>query len=144
MFCRFPCIVRLKHINNSHEVYFGAFFASHHLVHEKASAYGEEGRDLFVRKGWWLGSERAAAQYTSHLLSYLTTDWIPRSLHRGKNTVDLEEEMSFWGLAACPSPLLVFLPSAALHFMTAAVTDTASSSLSTPAKMWNGVEYRVC
>ncbi len=102
------------------------------------------GRDLFVRKGWWLGSERAAAaaQYTSHLLSYLTTDWIPRSLRRGKNTDDLGEKLSFRELAACTSPLSVFLPSAALRLMTATVT--ASSLLSMPAKMWNGVGYRVC
>ncbi len=141
VFCRFPCIVHLKYINNSHEVYFGAFTASLRLLHEKAWPYGEERRNLFVRKCWWLGNEReAVAQYnTSHLLSYLTTDWIPRSVRRGK-IVDLEGEMWVWGLlAACPSPFSAFLPSAALH-----LAASFFSSLSPSAKMWNRIEYKVC
>ncbi len=52
MFSRFPRIVHLKHVNNSHKVNFGAFEASLILAFVKESgAYGEEGKeDLFVTR----------------------------------------------------------------------------------------------
>ncbi len=53
VFCRFPCIVHLKHVNNSHEIYFRTFTAGFCLVFEKAISHGEEWRNLLfvITKG---------------------------------------------------------------------------------------------